>query len=41
MSAPGTADLTLEPLAPDWWHIRDNERPHDLEALEHGKDIVV
>src|SRR5215472_16031012 len=22
-------------------HIRDIERPHDLETLEHGKDIVV
>jgi hypothetical protein len=22
-------------------HIRDIERPHDLEALEHGEDLVV
>src|SRR5215831_8447418 len=22
-------------------HIRDIERPHDLETLEHGKEIVV
>jgi hypothetical protein len=28
-------------LKSDRWSIRDNERPHDLEALEHGKDIVV
>jgi len=28
-------------LKSDWWHIRDNERPHDLEALEDGSYIVV